>query len=223
MRLIFPGGLNKAEAMGIFRRDGMSGGQGPGTEQVADEPGLQRRIRMLVVDEDPTALSVMSRRLTHMGHDVVLAENGFVALSLMQAQRFDVILIDMMMSMLPGVDTMKKMRASGLLAGAMIIMISGRSESHAAVVALSEGADDHIVKPFDFDVLDIRIRRLVARAEEMNQLARHNALLDARIARRAIELGETRAELEALHADRTRLVQSIQALHDELQRLSAGN
>jgi cell division protein FtsB len=77
------------------------------------------------------------------------------------------------------------------------------------------------VKPFDFDVLDVRIRHLVARADAMNMLIRHNDLLDARIARRAVELGQTRAELEELHADRARLVQSIQALHDELQRVSA--
>lgn len=181
----------------------------------------QRRIRLLVVDEDATALTVMGRRLSHQGHDVVLAENGFVALSLMQAQRFDLILIDMMMAMLPGLDTMKKMRASGLMGHAVIMMISGRADSQAAVEALSEGADDHIVKPFDFGVLDARIRHLVARAEQVHMLVRHNDVLDARIARRAVELGETRAELEELHADRARLVQSIQALHDELQRLSA--
>lgn len=206
--------------MQIFRRDGKNGGQAKEADSTGTKP--RRRIRLLIVDEDATALSVMGRRLSHMGHDVVLAENGFAALGLMQAQHFDVILIDMMMAMLSGVDTMKKMRASGLMAGASIMMISGRSESHAAVVAFAEGTDDHIVKPFDFDLLDIRIRRLVARAEKMNQLARHNDLLDARIARRAVELGETRAKLEELHADRARLVQSIQALHDELQRLSAG-
>lgn len=187
------------------------------------ETSVQRRIRLLVVDENSTALSVMGRRLSHLGYDVALAENGLVALSQMQVMRFDVVLIDMMMSIVSGIDTMKKMRASGFLADAMIVMISGRTEGHAAVVALSEGADDHIVKPFDFEVLDIRIRRLVARADQINVLARHNELLDARIARRAIELGETRAELEELQADRTRLVQSIQALHDELQRLGPGN
>lgn len=207
--------------MQIFRRDKMAGGPGEESGSGCAQATAQRRIRLLVVDEDSTALNIMGRRLSHMGHDVVLAENGFVALSLMQAQRFDVILVDMMMSMLPGIDTMKKMRASGLMADATIIMISGRTESHAAVIALSEGADDHIVKPFDFDVLNVRIRHLVARADAMNMLVRHNDLLDARIARRAVELGETRAELEELHADRARLVQSIQALHDELQRLSA--
>lgn len=207
--------------MQIFKRDRTDAGKGEEPGSGRAEAKAQRRIRLLVVDEDPTALSVLGRRLSHMGHDVVLAENGFVALSLMQAQRFDVILIDMMMSMLPGIDAMKKMRASGLMGDATIIMISGRIESHAAVIALSEGADDHIVKPFDFDVLDVRIRHLVARADAMNMLVRHNDLLDARIARRAVELGQTRAELEELHADRARLVQSIQALHDELQRVSA--
>lgn len=207
--------------MQIFKRDRMGAGTGEEPGQDRAEAKAPRRIRLLIVDEDPTALSVMGRRLSHMGHDVGLAENGFVALSLMQAQRFDVILIDMMMTMLPGIDAMKKMRASGLMGDATIIMISGRTESHAAVIALSEGADDHIVKPFDFDVLDVRIRHLVARADAMNMLIRHNDLLDARIARRAVELGQTRAELEELHADRARLVQSIQALHDELQRVSA--
>ncbi|MBK5264506.1 MAG: response regulator [Alphaproteobacteria bacterium] len=181
-----------------------------------------RRTRLLVVDEDPIALSVMARRLSHRGHDVVLAENGIVALSLMQAQRFDLIIIDMMMAMLSGIDTMKKMRASGLLGNAVIMMISGRSDSHAVVEALAEGADEHIVKPFDFDVLDARIHHLVSRAEQMNLLVRHNDQLDARIARRAVELGETRAELEELHVDRARLVASIQSLHDELQRVTAG-
>ncbi|MCF8707302.1 response regulator transcription factor [Rhizorhapis sp. SPR117] len=203
--------------MQIFKREKAQDLSGDKTGPAAG----QRRTRLLVVDEDPIALSVMARRLSHRGHDVVLAENGIVALSLMQAQRFDLIIIDMMMAMLSGIDTMKKMKASGLLGNAAIMMISGRSDSHAAVEALAEGADEHIVKPFDFDVLDARIRHLVHRAEQMSLLIRHNDQLDARIARRAVELGETRAELEELHADRARLVASIQSLHDELQRVSA--
>lgn len=195
-----------------------------GSAKGADEGSVrnQRRLRLLVVDEDATALAVMGRRLAHRGFDVVLAQNGVIALTLMQAQRFDLILMDMQMRLLSGIDTMKKMRVSGLLGQAVIMLISGQSDNDGAVTALAEGADDHIAKPFDFSVLDARIRHLVARAEEMNVLARHNDTLDARIARRAVELGETRAELEELHADRARLVQSIQALHDELQRLSAG-
>jgi DNA-binding response OmpR family regulator len=195
-----------------------------GTEEQAEgretRPAL-RRIRLLVVDENETALSVMGRRLSHLGYDVTLAENGFVALNMLVAQKFDLIIIDMGMTMLPGLATLKKMQVSGLLAQASIMMVTGRSDGAAVVEALEAGADDQIVKPFDFDVLDARIRHIVARAQQISEIARHNEQLDARIARRAMELGETRAALEEMQADRSRLVASIQALHEELERLNA--
>ena len=60
-----------------------------------------------------------------------------------------------------------------------------------------------------------------ARARRIGALSRRNVELDARVARRAMELGETRDALEQLQSDRARLVASIQALHDEVERLSA--
>jgi DNA-binding response OmpR family regulator len=180
-----------------------------------------RRLRVLVVDENPTARAVMGRRLSHLGYDVQLAENGFVTLNLLIARPVDVILIDMGMTMLAGVATMKKIRAAGLAGNACFVMITGRLDSQSAVEALDAGADDHIVKPFDFDLLDARLRHLCARADIFGTLSRHNAELDARIARRAVELGETREALHELQVDRARLVSSIQALHDEIERMSA--
>lgn len=180
-----------------------------------------RRTRLLVVDENPTALSVMGRRLAHMGYDVVVAENGVVGVNKLQAQSFDLILIDMGMKLLSGIATMRRMRASGLLGRAAIMMITGRSDSVAVVEALHAGADDHIVKPFDFEILDARVRHIVARARQIEELSRYNAELDARIARRAVELGEARSQLDDMKADRSRLVASIQALHEELERVTA--
>jgi DNA-binding response OmpR family regulator len=189
--------------------------------QGAESRAMARRIRLLVVDENDTALQVMGRRLSHMGYDVVLAENGIVALNMLVAQKFDLIIMDMAMTLLSGIATMKKMRASGLLANASIMMVTGRTDNAAVVEALEAGADDQIVKPFDFDILDARIRHVVSRAQRVEELARYNEKLDARIARRAMELGETRAALEDLQSDRSRLVASIQALHEELERVSA--
>ena len=117
--------------------------------------------------------------------------------------------------------TMKKIRAAGVADNACFVMITGTQDSAAIVEALKAGADDHVAKPFDFDVLDARLRHLCERAEELGALARHNAELDARIARRAVELGETRDALREMQADRAMLVSSIQALHDEIARLSA--
>ena len=180
-----------------------------------------RRLRVLLVDEDSTARAVIARRLSHMGYDVALSENGFTALTMLVTRPVDIILIDMGMMLLSGIATMRKIRAAGLADNACFVIIGGRTDVVSAIEALEAGADDHIVKPYDFDVLDARLRHLCARAEQMGTLTRHNAELDARIARRALELGETRDALAEMQADRARLVSSIQALHDEIARLNA--
>lgn len=181
----------------------------------------QRRLRVLLVDENPTARAVIARRLSHLDYDVALAENGFIALSLLVTRPVDIILIDMGLTMLPPIATMQKIRAANLAANACIVMIAGRLDNQSTIEALAAGADDHVAKPFDFDVLDARLRHLCQRAEQLGALARHNAELDARIARRAVELGETRDALRDMQIDRARLISSIQALHDEVERLYA--
>jgi DNA-binding response OmpR family regulator len=180
----------------------------------------QRRLRLLLIDEDATARAVIARRLSHLHYDVAVADNGFAALNQLVARPVDIILIDMGLTMPDGIATMRKIHAAGLADCSSFIMITGRSDSAALVEALEAGADDHVVKPFDFDVLDARMRHLASRTERLSALTRHNAELDARIARRAVELGETREELKEIQADRARLVSSIQALQDEIARLS---
>jgi len=204
--------------MGFFKRNLGQRAQGP---EMAEGPRPQRRLRVLLIDEDPTARSVIARRLSHLNYDVALAENGFFALNLLVTRPVDIILIDMGLTMLPAIATMKKIRAANLAANACFVMIAGRLDSQSMVEALAAGADDHVAKPFDFDILDARLRHLCQRAEQLGQLTRHNAELDARIARRAVELGETRDTLHELQVDRARLVSSIQALHDEVERLNA--
>lgn len=189
-----------------------------------DESGRlrsQRRLRVLLIDENPTARAVVARRLSHLNYDVALAENGFSALNLLLTHRADIILIDMGLTMLPAIATMKKIRAANLAGAACFVMIAGRMDSQSTVEALDAGADDYVVKPFDFDIFDAHLRHLCQRAEQIGALTRHNAELDARIARRAVELGETRETLRELQVDRARLVSSIQALHDELERVTA--
>lgn len=184
-----------------------------------------RRIRLLVVDENETARTAIARRLDHLNYDVTLAESGFLALNHMVGRPYEMILVDMGMKALSGIDTIRKIRGSGLMGNACVIAIASRNEGHTdgriVTEALEAGADDIIAKPFDFEELNVRIRHCVERARRLAMLAENNAALDARIARRAMELGETRAELEAMKTDRQRLVTSIRSLHDEIERLSA--
>jgi DNA-binding response OmpR family regulator len=204
--------------MRFFKRGRIGTGDGLEAPELTRAP---RRLRLLVIDEDPTARAVLGRRLSHRDYDVALAENGLVAMNLLAGRPMDLILIDMGMTLLSGIATLQKIRAGGLAAQACFVTIGGRGDRHCAVEALAAGADDHVIKPFDLDLLDARLRHVRARAETMAALARHNAELDARIARRAVELGETRVALREMQVDRARLVSSIQALHDEIERLNA--
>lgn len=186
-------------------------------------PGRVRRgpVRtILAVDDSRTNLNILGRRLGHLGYLVVLSDNGHEALDLIAARGFDLVLLDLIMPVMSGIDVLNEIRGSRETADLPVIMLTGRSDAAAAVDALAAGADDHVAKPFDFDVLAARIDRVIDRARRIADLKRSNATLDARIAARAMELGEVRAELAETRADRLRLIASLQQLNDRFERLS---
>ena len=187
------------------------------------EPASPRRGPMrtiLVVDDSRTNLNVLGRRLGHLGYLAVLTDNGAEALDLITARGFDLVLLDMVMPRMSGIHVLKEVRGCRETADLPVIMVTGRSDPPAAVEALAAGADDHVAKPYAFEVLAARIERVLTRARRIAELKRSNATLDARIAARAMELGEARSALAATQADRQRLIVSIQTLNDELERLS---
>jgi len=183
---------------------------------------LSKPVRtILVVDDSRTNLNVIGQRLTHFGYLTALTDTGGEALDMIAARGFDLILLDLVMPGMSGFQVLAELRSRPETADLPVIVITGRSDPAAAVQALAAGADDHVGKPFDFDVLHARIERTLARARRIADLKRSNAALDARIAARAMELGEAKAELADIRADRQRLITSLQALHDEVERLRA--
>ena len=183
-------------------------------------PELSKPVRtILVVDDSRTNLNVIARRLTHMGYLTALADNGGDALDLVAARGFDLVLLDMVMPGMSGLQVLAELRSRPETTDLPIIVVTARCDPAAAVQALAAGADDHVPKPFDFDVLNARIERVLTRAKRIADLKRSNAALDARVAARAMELGEARTELADVRADRQRLIASLQALHDEVERL----
>lgn len=176
---------------------------------------------ILAVDDSRTNLNVLGTRLGQLGYMVVLSDSGAEALDLISGRGFDLILLDMMMPGLTGLQVLHDIRSTPDTVDLPVIMVTSRSDPGAAVQALAAGADDYIAKPFAFEVLAARIERTLERAARIEALKRSNLALDARIAARAIELGEARTELASTRADRTRLIASIQSLHDEVERLHA--
>ncbi|MES2054655.1 MAG: response regulator [Pseudomonadota bacterium] len=175
---------------------------------------------ILAVDDSRTNLGVIGRRLAHLGYLTALSDNGAEALDLIAARGFDLVLLDMVMPHMSGIAVLHEIRGNPETRDLPVIMLTGRSDPAAAVEALAAGADDHVAKPFAFEVLAARIERTLAQARRINELKKSNAALDARIAARAMELGEARSELAETRADRMRLIASIQALNDQVERLN---
>jgi DNA-binding response OmpR family regulator len=176
---------------------------------------------ILAVDDSRTNLGVLAHRLGGLGYLVVLADSGTQALELVSARGFDLVLLDKVMPELSGIHVLQEIRGTRDTADLPVILLTAQNDPLGAVEAFAAGVDDYLCRPFEFEVLAARIERVLARADRIEELKRSNLALDARIAARAIELGEARSELAAGKADRKRLIASIQTLHDELDRVQS--
>ncbi|MDV3458406.1 response regulator [Sphingomonas sp. HF-S4] len=168
---------------------------------------------VLAAGSNRESLNAIAQRLGNLHYLVVLADGACQALELVSARGFDLVLLDALAPQSSAMHLVAEIRGSRDTADLPMVMISADAD---AVEAFAAGVDDWIDKSTSFDVLAARLDRILARAGRIEELKRSNFALDARIAARAIELGEAKAELAAAHIDRTRLLSSIRQLHDEL-------
>jgi serine/threonine protein kinase/CheY-like chemotaxis protein len=113
--------------------------------------------RLLVVDDNEMNRDTMSRQLERAGYEVATAEEGIKALEMIDAQSFDLVLLDVMMPGLTGIELLKIVRADRPANELPIIMATARDKSENMVEALSLGANDYVTKPLDFPVVLARI------------------------------------------------------------------
>jgi two-component system, OmpR family, KDP operon response regulator KdpE len=116
--------------------------------------------RILVVDDDPQIRRVMRVTLTGRGYEVDDAKSGEAALERLREQRFDLVLLDMNMPGMGGLETCREIRGSSEIA---IIMLTVRDSERDKVDALDAGADDYVTKPYNAPELLARIRAALRR------------------------------------------------------------
>ena len=116
--------------------------------------------RILVVDDEPQIRRVLRTTLTARGYEVHGARTGEDALESLRDSRFDLVLLDMNMPGMGGMETCREIRANSEVA---IIMLTVRDSEHDKVAALDAGADDYITKPFGTPELLARIRAALRR------------------------------------------------------------
>jgi two-component system KDP operon response regulator KdpE len=124
--------------------------------------------RVLVVDDDPQIRRVMRVTLTGQGYEVADAKGGDEALDSVRSDRFDLVLLDMNMPGMSGLECCQLIRAQSEVA---IIMLTVRDSESDKVAALDAGADDYITKPFNTPELLARIRAALRRAPIAQELA----------------------------------------------------
>ncbi len=165
--------------------------------------------RVLIVDPKRTNLAVLARRLGDEGYRISAAESGQAAVAEMHRASVDLVLAELNMPVMNGVELVRIIRDDAMMRDIPVILIAGRSEADGTIRALAAGADDVVIKPFHFEVLAARIARQIARAKAVEELRLDNATLDARVVTRAIELGEMRARLLESEAERRRLAELV--------------
>ena len=128
-------------------------------------------IQVLVVDDEKPTRVLMERELPQSGCAVVTVENGEEALELLSRQEFDVVLLDLKMPGLGGVETLRRLRSSGVTAE--VVVLTGHPDVDTAVEAMKLGAYDYLTKPFRLSEVEIVLRR----AAEKRRLQAENVAL----------------------------------------------
>jgi two-component system, OmpR family, response regulator MprA len=121
---------------------------------------------ILVVDDDPSIRSVVSRGLRFEGYDVQIAGDGLEALRIAREMPLHMIVLDVMLPNLDGLEVCRRLRRGG---NTPIIMLTARDAVPDRIAGLDSGADDYLIKPFDFDELLARIRALLRRAQSQSE------------------------------------------------------
>lgn len=156
--------------------------------------------KILIVDDDKKISAMMRRGLAYEGYDVKVAENGREGLLQVLDEPPDLVILDVMMPGIDGLEVCRRLRNEG---NTPILMVTARDAIADRVKGLETGADDYLVKPFAFEELVARVKALLRRTageEEKSRLQFSDLVLDlntrtATRRQRTIELSTTEFDL----------------------------
>jgi class 3 adenylate cyclase len=137
-------------------------------------------VRLLVVDDNELNRDMLSRRLGGRGFVVEAAEDGTRALDRIGEQAFDLVLLDVMMPGLSGIDVLRRLRERFSESDLPVVMATARDASEDVVEALRLGANDYVTKPLDFAVVLARIETQLALKRQTQEIRRLAETLELR-------------------------------------------
>jgi two-component system alkaline phosphatase synthesis response regulator PhoP len=163
---------------------------------------------ILVVEDDAALRETLAYNLTAEGYETLVAADGVAALEIAKRQPVALVLLDVMLPRLDGLDVLRQLRARPEYANTPILMLTARAQESDIVVGLELGADDYVTKPFSWNEVRARVRALLRRGGQRTngegtegEPPQHEPIVvgDLRIDedRREVRIGEKIIELPA--------------------------
>lgn len=119
-------------------------------------------MKLLIVEDEPQLLSIIRKGLSENNHEVSAALDGTTALLLLESNCYDVVILDVMLPDINGIEICRRLRAAGNFVP--VLMLTALNSSENVVNGLNTGADDYMTKPFKFAELEARINALARRS-----------------------------------------------------------
>jgi DNA-binding response OmpR family regulator len=165
---------------------------------------------ILLVDDEDSIQKLLAYPLEREGYRVLQARDGEEALERFASERVDLVVLDIMLPKLDGLEVCKRLRAESEVP---IIMLTARDDELDKVLGLELGADDYITKPFSIREFRSRVRALLRRAAVSRQVDEDGELISAEgltidLARRLVEVGGNRVQLTYVEFELLRILAS---------------
>lgn len=159
--------------------------------------------RILVVDDEPQIRRALRTALTGHGYDVTVAENGEQALIQLASQAPEILVLDLVM---PGLDGLEVLRQTRTWSAIPVIVLTARGQERDKVLALDGGADDYVTKPFGMEELLARVRALLRRggAPQSSTITVGDVTID--VGRHIVTRGDTEIHLTPTEYDLLRVL-----------------
>ncbi len=164
--------------------------------------------RILIVDDTPTNVDILAKRLSAHGYEILTAGDGEEGLAVAREQQPDLILLDIMMPKMDGIEVCQHVKGDASLPFIPIILVSAKSDSKDVVAGLEAGAEEYLIKPVDQTALVARVKSML-RIKELHDKSQEQA---ARLEAQAAELVDLNQGLEQRVAEQLTELEHVSQL-----------
>tara|TARA_B100001093_G_C26568361_1_gene901792 strand:- start:6 stop:689 length:684 start_codon:yes stop_codon:yes gene_type:complete len=131
---------------------------------------MKNKIKILLVDDDPDVIEILTYNLSNLGYEIFSANDGIKALKVANEILPNLIIMDVMMPNMDGIEACEVLRKSSKFNNTIIMFLSARGEDFSYVAAFDAGADDYVTKPIKPKVLMSKVKSLLRRLKSLEKI-----------------------------------------------------